>query len=98
MKTYFCPRCGRGFESAQCHQATGSFQVSMRCPECDVSVEISGVSLIIVGFLVWVFCSSVIDMFTPIFGAFVGGSLGSVGMIRLVRQFLVAKKFSRFGK
>jgi hypothetical protein len=29
MKTNFCPRCGHGYESAQCRQATGSFQVGI---------------------------------------------------------------------
>jgi hypothetical protein len=92
MKTYFCPHCGCGYESSECRGPTRSFRVDMHCPKCNAPVQISGFAFIVLGLIIWFCCSMVLDMTTPLVGAFVGSALGAVGLVRLVRQFLAGRR------
>ena len=82
MKTYFCPTCGRGYESSQCGGHAKPFRVDMRCPKCDTPVEISGAA----------FTSMVLDTTTPLVGGSVGVAIAGFGVVRLVRQLLAARR------
>jgi hypothetical protein len=92
IKTYFCPRCGSGYESSECRRSSWFSLASGRCPRCDVAVVISGGTFIIVGLVIWGLCDMVLDTNTPLLGAVIGGALGSFGVFRLVRQFLATRK------
>lgn len=92
MKSYFCPTCGRGYESSQCGGHDRSFRVEMRCPTCAVPVEINGAVFIVLGLLIYGFCGLILDTTTPVIGAYVGSGFAAFGVFRLVRQWLAARR------
>jgi hypothetical protein len=85
MKTYFCPTCGRGYESSQCGGHAKPFRVDMRCPKCDTPVEISGAAFIVLGLLIALFTGLVLDTTTPLVGGAVGAAFAGFGVVRLAR-------------
>lgn len=65
---------------------------SVRCPQCDVAVELSGGSFIIAGLGIAVFCAFVLDDIIPLLGTCVGGVIMGLGIMRVIRQFLAIRK------
>jgi Flp pilus assembly protein TadB len=48
--------------------------------------------VIVVGLVIWLLCGMVLDTSTPLQGALLGGTLAGFGLVRLVRQFLAARR------
>jgi ribosomal protein S27AE len=87
VKTYFCPRCGKGYESSECQKLSSFSLANVRCPKCGVAVELSGGALIVLGLVIWFISSLVLDTVTPVLGAWIGGAMIGFGLLRLIRQF-----------
>jgi hypothetical protein len=92
LKTYFCPTCGRGYESSQCGGHSRSFRVDMRCPECGTAVEVGGAAFIIFGLIVGLVLGLVLDTTTPMLGAGLAAGFSAFGVVRLARQSLAARR------
>ncbi|HEY2840077.1 MAG TPA: hypothetical protein VGJ26_13060 [Pirellulales bacterium] len=88
MKTYFCPGCGRGYESSECGGHARSFRVEMRCPRCGTSVEISGAVFIVFGLLIGLLLGLGLDTTSPMIGAALAAGFSAFGAFRCLRQFL----------
>ena len=51
IHAYFCPECGKGYESKDCVEKGKGFQVwKVLCPDCSCRLEISGWAFILTGF------------------------------------------------
>jgi hypothetical protein len=92
MKSYFCPCCGRSYESSECDRSSESFGGGVRCPACDRRVELSGAALITVGLLTCLFSGLVLNTLMPPLGAGCAVVLVGVGVTRVVRQFCVLRR------
>jgi hypothetical protein len=95
-KTYFCPQCGRDYESGECQRSAKSISLWPRCPACDKSLQLSGWAFIALGFLIWMFSGLILDTNTPLAGEIVGAAFGLFGLVRLARAEC-ARRHSRRG-
>lgn len=86
LKTYFCPRCGNGYESAEANRGGKLIPVWPRCPACGKPLQVSGSAFIVFGVLIWMCFGTVLDTTTPLLGAIIGAVFGIFGLVRLLRQ------------
>lgn len=83
MRTFFCPKTGRGLEFGECRRV-GRRLIS---PYAEVDVQISGWCLLCIGGGLGLASSMIVSMIINLLGAAAGTAFGVVGLMRLARQF-----------
>lgn len=95
MKTYFCPSCGKSYESKEC-LPPGTFRLCrLDCPDCECALQLAGAQFIIGGLLAGFLLSMFLCPDMEILALFIVATCVPLGFIRLVRQWLAWRKKAR---
>ena len=91
METYFCPSCGKSYESKEClPPGTSSFRLCrLDCPDCKCALQLTGAQFIIGGLLAGLFFSMILCYEAELLGEAIVVICVPLGFIRLVRQWLM---------
>ncbi len=95
LRTYFCPTCGKSLESSGCIWPKGWRSVHVLCPVCQKPVWLSGTYLMVLGMLWVFFWSLVLCEEAGIIGIIGGVCFVAIGVWRLIRQFIAARRTKR---
>jgi hypothetical protein len=87
MHTFFCPRCGGGYESGEATQRTRAKVVcSVYCPSCDEKLQVTGNTLLLLWFFFTFLFGDLAVLYSPILGLTLFYSTAAIGVLRIVRQ------------
>jgi hypothetical protein len=93
INTYYCPNCGKGAESADCKQSRNCLGLTkLTCQSCSCPVNLSGLSLILVGGMLGGFTATILTDGAGQIGLFYFALFSGLGLFRLLKQAIATKR------
>jgi hypothetical protein len=93
IHTYYCPTCGQGYDSAGCcktHNRLGLTRLT--CPSCQVSLDLSGLSIILLGAMTGGFTGMLLIPGASRFALFYFLLGLGLGVFRLLKQMRAKRR------